>query len=393
MTGTTGGLTDAAGTAGQTADAAGSADLVLLGLARALRRAGLPVTADRERTFLTAAARIGLGRRGRLYWAARATLTCGPGDFETFDVVFAAWFGDDVGQSGGSEQPDRATVTQAAIGADDAAGADGRDEDTDPVAAAASDAEVLRHRDIAELSAAEKVSLARQFAQLSVRLPTRRTPRRVPARRGRIDGPATLRSQLRRIGEPGPILHHARASRPRTVVLLIDVSGSMGAYADSLLRLAHTVVQAGLHSRSRVEVFTIGSRLTRVTRALAEPDADRALIAAGEIVPDWSGGTRLGESVGAFLDRWGRRGMARGAVVVVFSDGWERAEPALLGAQMAAVSRLAHRVVWANPHRGRTGYQPVQSGIVAVLPHLDALVAGHSWASFRDLLGQIADNR
>ena len=169
--------------------------------------------------------------------------------------------------------------------------------------------------------------------------------------------------------------------RPRRVVLLVDVSGSMSAYADALLRLAHRFVSAG----GPVEVFTLGTRLTRVTPALRHRDAERALVAAGATVPDWSGGTRLGETLRAFLDRWGQRGLARGAVVVVFSDGWERGDAALLGEQAARLQRLAHEVVWVNPHRGRAGYEPIQGGVVAVLPHVDDFVAGHSLAAYREV--------
>jgi uncharacterized protein with von Willebrand factor type A (vWA) domain len=171
------------------------------------------------------------------------------------------------------------------------------------------------------------------------------------------------------------------------VVLLIDVSGSMSAYADALLRLAHRFVQAG---DGPVEVFTTGTRLTRVTRGLRLREAGRAIVAAGEIVPDWSGGTRLGDTLKVFLDRWGQRGMARGSVVVVFSDGWERGDTALLAGQMKRLHRLAHRVVWVNPHRGKEGYQPVQQGIVAALPYVDDFVAGHSMATFADLVEVVA---
>lgn len=160
----------------------------------------------------------------------------------------------------------------------------------------------------------------------------------------------------------------------------------MSPYADSLLRLAHAFVRA----TPQVEVFTMGTRLTHVTKALDERDPDRALAAAGRVVPDWSGGTRLGEAIGAFLDRWGRRGMARGAVVVVFSDGWEREGPEVLGEQMRRLAALAHRVVWANPHRGKVGYAPVQQGIVAALPYIDDFVAGHSLAAFEELIEVVA---
>jgi uncharacterized protein with von Willebrand factor type A (vWA) domain len=169
------------------------------------------------------------------------------------------------------------------------------------------------------------------------------------------------------------------------VVLLVDVSASLRPYADALLRLAHVVATAPA-GRGRVEVFTLGTRLTRVTLALQTSDPERALVRAGEQVPDWSGGTRLGETLKAFLDRWGARGMARGAVVVVFSDGWERGDSAELGEQMQRLSRLAHRVVWVNPHRGKEGYLPVQGGIRAVLPHCDDFVAGHSLRSFDEVL-------
>ncbi len=139
-----------------------------------------------------------------------------------------------------------------------------------------------------------------------------------------------------------------------------------------------------------MEVFTIGTRLTHLTRALRSHDTERALVAAGETVPDWSGGTRLGESLRIFLDRWGRRGMARGAVVVVFSDGWERGDAELLGVQMRRLRRVAHRVVWVNPHRGKDGYEPVQAGILAVLPHVDDFLAGHSLATFSELVEVVA---
>ena len=180
---------------------------------------------------------------------------------------------------------------------------------------------------------------------------------------------------------------YKRQTRHRRVVLLVDVSGSMGAYADALLRLAHTVVQCAPRT---TEVFTVGTRLTHVTRALRERDADRALLAAGEVVPDWSGGTRLGEALDVFLRRWGRRGLARGAVVVIFSDGWERQAPEQLGEQVRRLRALAHRVVWVNPHRGKAGYLPVQAGIVAALPHVDDFVAGHSLAAFEEVLDVVA---
>jgi uncharacterized protein with von Willebrand factor type A (vWA) domain len=363
-----------------------AAEAWLLGFARALRGAGLLVTADRERTFLLAVTETGLAERRHVYWAGRATLTNSPADIERYDQVFTAWFSFEQPTHQRRSEPEfprtpRATLEEGAAGEGDAG--------EDAVHARASAQEVLRHRDVAALTREERQSLAQLFGRLQPRPPRRRARRHVRSRSGPVDGPATLREQLRRMGEPGRIHHRRRGSRPRRVVLLIDVSGSMSAYADSLLRLAHTFVQAA-GPRGSVEVFTMGTRLTHVTGALRERDPDRALIAAGQTVPDWSGGTRLGESIGAFLDRWGRRGMARGAVVVVFSDGWEREGPELLGEQMGRLAALAHRVVWSNPHRGKSGYQPVQQGIVAALPHIDDFVAGHSLAAFEELIEVVA---
>ncbi len=352
------------------------ADEVMLGFARALRAAGLPVTPDRERTFLEAVAAVGAGGERGVYHAGRATLCATPQDLDRFDVVFTAWF---TGVTASwQERPPATTRRRAAPLGVDSGGGSGDGEDTTVVA---SGAEVLRHRDVAEMSGAERDALAELFAGLRPRSPRRRARRRTPAPRGEVDAHATLREQLRRMGEPGPMRWRRRGTRPRRVVLLVDVSGSMAPYADALLRLAHRYVASGLP----VEVFTMGTRLTHVTRALAVRDPERALVAAGTAVPDWSGGTRLGEALGVFLDRWGRRGMARGAVVVVLSDGWEREGPDLLAEQMRRLHALAHRVVWVNPHRGKAGYAPVQQGMAAALPHVDDFVAGHSLATFHEL--------
>ncbi len=268
-------------------------DELLLGFARALRAAGLHVTADRERTFLIAAATVGMGERAGVYWAGRATLTSTPADFPTYDELFERWFGGESIPKGQRVDIQRPPVSQAPLDSGEGQAGDG---DTDSLQARASAQEVLRHRDVATLSAADRAAAARLFASLDPRSPLRRARRHVRARSGAIDGPATLRDQLRRMGEPGRIHHRRRGTRPRRIVLLIDVSGSMSAYADSLLRLAHVFVRTVPH----VEVFTMGTRLTHVTRALTERDPDRALAAAGRVVPDWSAapasGTRSARS-------------------------------------------------------------------------------------------------
>jgi uncharacterized protein len=355
------------------------ADEILLGFARALRAAGVPVTPDRSHGFLAAAAELGADDQRATYLAGRATLCAGPDDLARYDQVFAAYFGRD-----GLPRPRPAQAPLApsysGLPLDEGSGA-GEPGDEELVHARASDTEVLRHRDVAALSAAERHRLSGMFATLRPRPPVRRTARHQRWHRGQVDASRTLRASLRRMGEPARIEWRRRGVRPRRVVLLVDVSGSMSGYADALLRLAHRYTQAC----AGIETFTVGTRVTHVTRALRLRDPERALIAAGETVPDWSGGTRLGETLRFFLDRWGQRGLARGAVVVVFSDGWERGDPTLLGEQMARLSRIAHRVVWVNPHRGKEGYEPVQQGVLAALPHCDDFVAGHSLATFAEL--------
>lgn len=358
-----------------------SPETMLVAFGNALRAAGLPVTTDRTQSFVTAVAHLDLARRSDVYWAGRATMVASAAEVPGYDRVFAAWFGGS--RTAMAEARPEAAGHQAAV-------RPGEDDDgaASLVSTLASATEQLRHRDVAELDATERAWLNQAIAALPVPRPLRRTRRTERFHHGRVDRVRTLRAELRRAGEPGP-LHHARPRRrPRPLVLLIDVSGSMAPYADTLLRLAHHVAGS-----TGAEVFTLGTRLTRITAALDHQDTDAALLRAGEAIPDWSGGTRLADTLGAFLDRWGRRGMARGAVVLIASDGWERGDPKLLGEQLRRLARLAHRVVWSNPHAGKAGYQPVQGGIMAALPHLDALVAGHSLAAFEHVLGELGAGR
>jgi uncharacterized protein with von Willebrand factor type A (vWA) domain len=247
--------------------------------------------------------------------------------------------------------------------------------------------EVLRHRDLAGLSIVERAEVRQLLALLAPVAPVRPGRRPKPAYRGSIDARRSARAMLHAGGEPARLCRRTRRPKPRRLVLLIDVSGSMAPYADSLLRFAHAAVRQRPHA---TEVFAFGTRLTRLTGALGRPDPDAALAHAGALIPDWSGGTRLGEALSAFLREYGHRGMARRAVVVVFSDGWERGDPGLLAAAAARLARLAHRVVWATPHAGRPGFAPVAGGLAAVLPHVDALLSGHSLAALEEIVREIS---
>lgn len=361
---------------------------ILVGFARTLAAAGLSVGPGRTAAFLTAAAALDPGDRRQIYWAGRATMASEPDDIDIYDAVFAAYFS---GRPRPTLRPRERTVTTVPMPAtDDGATADGGDEqeDTPVVRARASSADVLRARDMARLTAAERAELAAMIALLSPGLPTRRSRRCYPSNLGAVDRRRTIRAMLAAGGEIAAPPRHRVGRRPRRIVLLIDVSGSMAHYADPLLRFGHVLVR---RRPAATEVFTIGTRLSRVTRALAQRDPDSALKAAADVIPDFSGGTRLGEVLKAFNDRWGQRGTAHGAVVVIFSDGWERGSPDLLADQVARLHRLARCVVWVNPHKGRDGYLPVQSGIVAALPHVDHFVAGHSLATLEELLEVIRD--
>jgi hypothetical protein len=360
----------------------------LVGFTAVLRHAGLPVTTERVTAFLTAVDTLGVGRE-QVYRAGLHTLCADPDDLPRYERAFVDWF--DGGP--GPARPRRAGRTPPRVptllpaGAAGATEAPGAGDDDLRVHATASAAEVLRHHDLGELSVAERAHLRALLALLRPEPPTRPSRRRTAARRGAADPRRTLRAALRTDGELCVLARRDRSRRPRRVVLLVDVSGSMEPYADALLRFAHVVLR---RAPASTEVFTLGTRLTRITRELRLRDPEHALAAAGRAIPDWSGGTRLGEVLAAFVDRWGRRGAARRAVVVVFSDGWERGDTALLGTQLARLRRLAHRMVWVNPHAGKAGYAPVQGGIVAALPYLDDLLAGHSLATLSELLEVVA---
>ena len=369
-----------------TASRAPAADELLVGFAHVLRAAGMAVTPDRTSAFVEAVALTGFNDRTATYWSGRATLCSSLDDRELYDKAFTAWFTIPSPEESTHATPVAAArQPQASLEPESGAGDVSGD---DLVAARASAAEVLRHRDVGTLTEQDRAQLAMLFDSLEVAAPLRRALRQRPHHRGAVDLRRTLRAQLRSGGELARLRHRRSGVRRRRVVMLIDISGSMQPYADSLLRLAHQIVRA---MPNQVEVFTIGTRLTRISAALRVRQADEALAAVGRLVPDWSGGTRLGEVIGAFLNRWGRRGMARSAVVVIASDGWERGDARLLGEEMRQLRLLAYAVIWMNPHHGKAGYAPIQTGIQACLPHLDHMVAGHSLATFAELLEVLAD--
>ena len=353
----------------------------LVGLASTLRGMGVQASTDRVHAAVQALAELDPMRTADVYWAGRLTLCGSPDELARYDTAFSAYFGD---RPGAVVRRQRLTTTQLQLVAEPGdSGASGEgDAEAAPVVAAASTVEQLRHRDVTTMDAAEREHLRRLLA--AMRLPgERRVTRRLrPSLRGQVDGGRTLRAWLAAGGEPAPLRHRAPGTRPRRVVLLVDVSGSMEGYADALLRFAHAASHRG---SGPTEVFALGTRLTRITREMALRDPDAALTAVATALVDAGGGTRLGELLKQFLDQWGQRGTARGAVVVLMSDGWERGDATLLGEQVARLHRLSHRVVWSNPRKAAPGYAPLAAGMAAALPHVDDFVEGHSLAALEHL--------
>jgi uncharacterized protein with von Willebrand factor type A (vWA) domain len=351
----------------------------LTAFARSLRERGVAADASRVVAAAGALDHVDALDEAQVYWTTRLTLCSEPDDLPRFDAAFAEWFG---------SQP-RPLQTAVRTPAGSGAGSGSGERAAGPAERVAATAlETLRTRDVAALSAAERAEVRRLIALLAPAAGTRRSVRRRAGGRAGVDPARTMRTMLRAGGEPLVLARWRRREKPRRLVLLVDVSGSMGPYADWLLLFAHAAVRVRPFA---TEVFTVGTRLTRVTRALRLRNPDAALQAAAQTVPDWSGGTRIGESMQAFLDRWGQRGAARSAVVVIFSDGWERGGAELLGQQAARLRRLAHAVVWVNPHKGKEGFTPETAGMLAALPYVDALVAGHSAEALADLVAILAE--
>ena len=391
----------------------GAIDLPALAtaLAQRLRAAGVPTTPERASRFAEAVALVGPVRRSELYWTARSVFVSSQTQLPTFDRVFAAVFdpalepdeerGDPYSPPlSGSRASDRPPAPEARSvageGLEESAGGmrtasppsqEETEREIEVPLAAASEAERLRRKSFEALEPEELERIRRMMAALELAAPRRRSRRRRRARRGEhLDLRGTLRGSLRTGGDPMTLARRTRRTRPRRLVLLCDISGSMEPYARAYLHLLTSAVASG----APAEAFVFATRLTRLTRALGGRNPEAAIQRAVAAAPDWSSGTRIGEALRDFNDRYGRRGMARGAVVVILSDGWERADPALVGREMERLRLMAHRIVWVNPRAGAAGFSPGTGGMAAALPHCDAMVSGHSLEAMYEVAEAIA---
>lgn len=387
---------------------------------RRLHAAGLPVTAERSANFAAALALVRPVARRRLYWTARAVFVSDLSQVRSFDAAFGAVFGS--GEAGVAEAPVDAETAPAPADERDspqppaeapsplreagqagssapperAPGERSESELEVEVPTLAAEEEVLRRKRFDALEPDELAALHRMMARLQVATPLRRTRRvRRDLHGERIDLRRTLRSSLRTGGDPIRLARRRRRVLRRRMVLLCDISGSMEPYARAYLQFL-TCAAGGVSggpSASRPEAFAFATRLTRLTRALRSRNPERAIQRAAATAPDWASGTRIGAALKTFNDRYGRRGMARGAVVVILSDGWERGDPELVGREMERLARLAHRVVWVNPRAAARNFAPRAGGMAAALPHCDAFLSGHTLEALDEVIDAIGADR
>jgi hypothetical protein len=353
----------------------------LIGFGRELRDEGLNVGTGQILEFSQAAAALG---PADFYWVGRTTLLARQSEISTYDTVFDRYWHGNFGQPMVMKE-----IIERAKGVVDDDAPDDESEhgrETAPEAQRASQLELLRHKSFSKLSSAELSDLALLMARLELAVPRRRSRRRQTARRGNPDVRRTIRRSLRTAGEPIERAWRARRERRRRVIFILDVSGSMVAYSRGLLVFAHAAMRADAHW----EAFCFSTRLTRITRALGRTDPDTALARAAVEVHDWDGGTRIGESIRQFLREFGHSGLARGAIIVVCSDGLEVGDPLVLDEQMRRLGRLADRVIWLNPLLEQAGYEPSARGMRAALSHIDTFASGHNLASLEALVQELA---
>jgi uncharacterized protein with von Willebrand factor type A (vWA) domain len=353
---------------------------LLVRFAGELRAAGLRVGSGDVGVFCSALARLDPADLVDLYWAGRATLVSRHGDIARYDEVFRRFFlGEDPARDALTLTLRASALAQGSLAMPSVEpGAAGQENDA-VLGWMASDVEALKRKSFPACTQDELAALRRIMARIALTPPRRRTRRSAPAARAgpRPDLRRTVRESMRMHGEPARLYWRRRKLRLRPLILILDISGSMADYSRSLLQFAHSAKR----SAARVEVFCFGTRLTRVTGAMQCRHPDEALERAARAAFDWDGGTRIGDCLDAFVRGWARRGLCRGGVVVICSDGLDRGDPAVLAAAMERLALLSHRLVWLNPHHGR----PSPLGMMVAAPHIDLMLPGHDLASLERL--------
>ena len=366
----------------------------LLDFCSFVRNRDLPVGTGDAMAFVTAASLLDPARLEDVYWAGRVTLAHSRNQIPIYNASFAEYF-----LSGHSpEERRRAVPSLSSRGSEsifDVPSGErpegSGDEQESRLGAQASAVIVDRSKSFTDCTEDELESLRRIMRSLKTSPPTRRTRRHRGANAGRrLDLRKMARETMRAHGEPGDLWWRQRRYRPRPIVLILDISGSMADYSRNILQFAHSTITA----TRRVEVFCFGTRLTRITPSLRRRDPDEALAQAGEEVVDWAGGTRIGASLDTFVRRYARRGMARGALVVICSDGLDRGDPELLDDALDRLGRLCHRIIWMNPMRGDAPEFVASSlGMSVAMDYVDEVWSGHSLANLEDFAQSLATIR
>jgi uncharacterized protein with von Willebrand factor type A (vWA) domain len=359
---------------------------MLVEFGRELRGAGIGVGSGDVLTYCAAVARLDPSDLVDLYWAGRATLVTRPDQIAVYDRVFRSFF---LGARYPVNEflqltPNTPTQAQGVLQIPATEQTESEPGEEAQLGLMASEAEALRHKSFTACTPEELAAVRRIMARIKLTPPRRRTRRTVrgPSHGRTPDMRRTVREAMRTHGEPAELYWRRRKVRLRPLILILDVSGSMADYSRHLLQFAYSAQRAA----SRVEVFCFGTRLTRVTRALDHRKPDEALRRAALTVFDWEGGTKIGSSLDTFVKNWGRRGLCRGGIVVICSDGLDRGDPAVLSAAMERLGRLCYRVVWMNPHKGDSSdFRPSTLGMMVAAPHVDLLLSGHDLHSLEEL--------
>ncbi len=376
-----------------TATAASPAHNMAVAFARVLRGVGLDAPLDSVIVFVSALEQLGFENRNNVYWAAHSTLVRRHEDTPMFDRAFAVFWDQSIAINKSDEEPETISMT---LLVDDENEQDKNNETAEPIddentiTLRFSSIETLREKDFAEYNDAELREAEEFMTRLRLAGPPKKSLRLNKSNHhgARHDIRRTMRASLQHDGEPIERYWREPSTRLRRLVVLLDISGSMEPYARALLRFMHAAVVG----RQCVEAFTFGTRLTRITKELTSRDPDRALSQTSTQVSDWSGGTRLGECLRTFNDSWGISGMARGSIIVVLSDGWDRGDPEVLAEQMQRLNRVAFRMIWVNPLKVSPGYAPLARGMAAALPFIDDFVEGHSLDALQRLTEVISRN-
>ncbi|MCH1513222.1 MAG: VWA domain-containing protein [Acidimicrobiales bacterium] len=365
-------------------------ELLTVGFVTLLRSLGLTIPIGSVIAFQESLRELGLENRKSVYWAGRTTLITDPENISLYDQAFIGFW---EGQAF-IEQDLSPLIQTVTLAIDDGPSLDetANDEERpegEVINLRYSTSEVLQQKDFALYNLRE-LEEAHVLMQAMLLIGGSRSSRRKLPSGKKTQYPdlrRTIRRSLRTNGEPIRQDFLERGKRLRRVVFLLDISGSMETYARALVRF----VQAAVVGRRQVEVFTLGTRLTRITRELSSRDLDRAIDAAANSVQDWSGGTRLGETLRIFNNDWGQRGIARGASVVILSDGWDRGDASIMSEEMGRLQKVSHQIVWVNPLKASPGYEPLAQGMAAALPYVDRFIEGHNMESLTNLAALLSE--